>query len=242
MLKNNVELSIRFINGLKNYDIELNEIQNNFKYCGGNRGSHLNYFKLSCPTDDMPELIDECICGQKIKENCFITDGDRLVVLGNCCIKRFCNKSNRSCEVCNETHKNTKQNRCNNCKIIEKKTTKKICIKCGVKHLNRVVNKCNKCRNNCCDVCEKYCNNLFKNCCYDCNIQKNKLIKLNNENEQRLNINYCKDCYKVTDKPFTRCYDCYTTERHEASKRYEIQQDLWRKSLITKNNNLIKTI
>lgn len=238
MLKNNVELSLRFINGLKNYDIKIDEIQNNFKYCGGNRGSHLNYFRLSCPSDDIPELIDECICGQKIIENCYITDGDRLVVLGNCCIKRFCEKNSRTCEICNEIHRNTKQNRCNNCKIIEKKTTKKLCIKCGVKHLNRVVNKCNKCRNGFCDTCDKYCSNLFKNCCYDCNTEKNKLIKLNNEKEQKLNVNYCKDCYKETIKPFTRCFDCFKKERHKEHILYDIQnQDLWRKSFIKNNIN-----
>ena len=139
-------------------------------------------------------------------------------------------------EVCNETHRNTKQNRCNNCKIIDKKTTKKICIKCEVKHLNRVVNKCNKCRLEFCDVCNKYCSNLFKNCCYDCNTEKNKLIKLNNEKEQRLNVNYCKDCYKETMKPYKSCYDCYIKNRNEAYERNRIRQDLWRESLIAKNN------
>jgi hypothetical protein len=208
-----VELSKQFINGLKNYEIDFEDIKYNFKYCGGNRGSHLNYFRLSCPNDDIPELVDECVCGHKIIENCYITDGDRLVILGNCCIKKFCDTSNRTCENCGETHRNSKQNRCNNCKIVEKKTTKKLCEKCGASHKNRVVNKCNRCRNGFCDICDKYSNSVrgsYKTC-YDCNNKK----RVEEINKNKLpNVNYCKTCSKVISNEYINCYKCHINRNY----------------------------
>ena len=44
-----LKLTDKFIKGLKKYDLTYEEIKNsNWKYCGGNQGSHLNYFKLCC--------------------------------------------------------------------------------------------------------------------------------------------------------------------------------------------------
>lgn len=112
-----VELTKKFIKGLKNYDLTYEEIvEGKWKYCGGNHGSHLNYFKTSCKGDDLPEQVNECVCGHAISENCYITDGEQILVLGNCCIIKFCPKSSRTCEKCEAPHRNSKDNRCNKCR------------------------------------------------------------------------------------------------------------------------------
>lgn len=127
----------RFINGLKEYNLTKDEIIN-WKYCGGNKGRHYKYFKLSCPNDDLPECTNECVCKHYIEENCYITNGEEILVLGNCCIKRFISKSGRTCELCDEPHQ------------------------------NRIVNRCNDCRVGVCDKCSKECNPKYKLCfqCY----------------------------------------------------------------------------
>jgi len=112
-----IELTERFIKGLQNYNLTYDEIVNgNWKYCGGRTGSHLNYFKISCKDDDLPEQVNECVCGHAISENCYITDGESILVLGNCCIKKFIPKSSRTCENCEAPHKNRTVNRCNKCR------------------------------------------------------------------------------------------------------------------------------
>ena len=127
------KLTDKFIKGLKNYNLTIDEIKN-WKYCGGNRGRHINYFKLCCPDDDLPEPANECVCDHRIEENCYITDGKEILVLGNCCIKKFIPKSSRTCENCGESHK------------------------------NRVVNRCHECRVGICDECSKNCDPGYKKC------------------------------------------------------------------------------
>jgi hypothetical protein len=130
-----IELTQKFIKGLQNYGLTYDEIKkSNWKYCGGRSGRHLNYFKLCCKDDDLPELVNECVCGHKIEENCYITDGEQLLVLGNCCIKKFISKSSRTCEKCGDSHK------------------------------NRVVNRCNNCREGFCDNCGDSCDYMYKKC------------------------------------------------------------------------------
>ena len=102
-----------------------------FKYAGGRRGRHLNYYTLLKKTNkDLPELkdIDEeckCPCEHDIKENCFVMKDDIVIVLGNCCIKKFMEKSGRSCDTCGNPHKNRKVNQCNQCR-------KSNCANCNV--------------------------------------------------------------------------------------------------------------
>ena len=133
-----LELTDKFIRGLKKYDLTYDEIKNsNWKYCGGNRGRHLNYFNLCCKDDELPELVNECVCGHTIEENCYITDGKEMLVLGSCCIKRFMKHNNRTCEVCDKPHK------------------------------TRNVNRCNVCRIGYCEICKKECKPAYKTC-YNC--------------------------------------------------------------------------
>ena len=81
-----------------------------------------------------PEHTDRCVCDHFIQENCYITNDTDMIVVGNCCIKKFVNKSGRTCDKCGEPHK------------------------------NRVVNRCNLCRQGCCDSCGRNINSRYKNC------------------------------------------------------------------------------
>ena len=93
---------------------------NNFRYAGGRQGRHKSYFNIlsevKLPNKEIPEAEDSCKCGHRIQENCFILHDSlkTLHVVGNCCV-RFFEKSYRTCEICDERHKNTKIDRCQSC-------------------------------------------------------------------------------------------------------------------------------
>ena len=115
--KPSLELTDKFIKGLQKYKLTYDEIKNsNWKYCGGRERSHLNYFKLCFKSIELPPLQPNCVCGHSIKENCYITNNEQILVLGNCCIKKFIEKSSRTCEKCGCSHKNRVVNRCNICR------------------------------------------------------------------------------------------------------------------------------
>lgn len=133
--KASIELTQKFIKGLENYGLSYKEIvKSDWKYCGGRTGRHLNYFKICCKNDVLPDQVYECVCGHHIEENCYITNGKEILILGNCCIKKFIPKSSRTCE------------------------------KCGESHRNRVVNRCNKCRVGICDICDEKCGIGYNKC------------------------------------------------------------------------------
>jgi len=125
-----MDLTKRFKDGLINYNLSYEEIlENNWKYCGGTNGRHYNYYRLLFNDAPFPDKTTKCICGHKIKENCYITDSTRILTLGNCCIKKFIEKNTRTCEKCGNQHKNRVVNRCNQCRIGH-------CDKC-----NKIINK-----------------------------------------------------------------------------------------------------
>ena len=143
----------RFERGLFNhYKLTLEELLKNYKYCGGDgdNGSgdkrHYNYWVLNFGDKDFPYKESECFCGQQIRENCFVVDKTKknFVHMGNCCIKRFMpeNKSGRTCEICENSHKNRKYNLCNDCKEINKK-----CVNCNkyFKFIYKTHIYCNEC-------------------------------------------------------------------------------------------------
>ena len=112
----------RFMRGLEKYSISKAEIdRGDWVYSGGNQGRHLRYWKLRTKGEEIPDLDDHCVCGHYIKENCYIEnskDPNDIIVLGNCCIKRFLPKeaSGRTCEKCRRPHRNRKDNLCNACR------------------------------------------------------------------------------------------------------------------------------
>jgi hypothetical protein len=123
-----LEQTEKFKKGLLCHNLTINDIINSgFKYCGGDTGRHLNYYKLIYGNNQLtPKKEEKCFCGHIIKENCYITDRIQLLTLGNCCIKKFLDidKSGRTCEKCENTHKNRKINICNDCKNLKKEKEK----------------------------------------------------------------------------------------------------------------------
>ena len=93
------ELTKKFIEGLEKHNLTYDEIINSgWEYCGGDTGRHLNYFIIYFNNfKNVPEKVKYCVCGHRIKENCYITDKERILILGNCCIRKFIPKSSRTC-------------------------------------------------------------------------------------------------------------------------------------------------
>ena len=218
-------LKTRFLKGLKEYGLTYEDIiKSNYRYCGGSRGRHLNYFKLISPNEELPDLSDECVCRHHIEENCYITNGEEILILGNCCIKKFIPYKNRTCELCNNTHLNRIKNRCNNCR-------NKICDKCDTQHNNK--NKlCNKCNNyKICKICNIKINSKLKDTkCGTCFVKERKKQReeeLENSKKEcicckiRFICNtkvikccecikgFCKNCDKVLiNSKYENCYKC----------------------------------
>ena len=136
-------ISKRFIKGLEEYNLTLEEIQSgSWKYSGGDTGSHLNNFILiNKKKPDFGKKYN-CICGHHIDENCYITNGTDFLTLGNCCIKRF----------------------------LPKDKTCKTCEKCGIPHKNRKNNLCNDCKRKYCIICDNEKDYIKYKKCYDCYI------------------------------------------------------------------------
>jgi len=124
---------------------------------------HTRYFLKLCNTwgvDGLEYLRNKkqknyCVCGHKIKENCFIykevINGVKLQILGNCCIKKL-QLEGRRCSICNEVHRNTKDNYCKTCRkewfckhCGEKKGEKKfrLCYKCNFTNRNNTIRRFN---------------------------------------------------------------------------------------------------
>lgn len=114
------ELSYRFLEGLKKYNLKLEEIKNpeKWKPRGGSQGPGKRYFEQCFPDWELPEQQDHCVCGHAIKDNRYLynEETDRFLVLGNCCIKRFLPQTGtRRCQDCNEPHKRRTGNLCKDC-------------------------------------------------------------------------------------------------------------------------------
>lgn len=177
------EFSERFKKGLLE-----NGITNikDYYYCGGteNEGQsmrHYNYFITNFGDKDFPSYKDKCICGQYIKQNCYISKKinnkcvyNTIIVLGNCCIKRF-EIDGRTCENCGDKHLNRKTNYCNACK--------ERCVYCGnTKNKKKSEAVCSDCKYKC-EKCDKrlgyggLCNPCYyeTNFIYECNFCKTKM-------------------------------------------------------------------
>lgn len=100
-----MSVSERFINGLKSYNLTYEEVKE-WDYCGGNNGTHLKYYKKKYQNKQLPEFKNNCICGHKLKNNCYITNHNIILILGSCCIKRFIDKGlKRTCLTCDKPYK-----------------------------------------------------------------------------------------------------------------------------------------
>ena len=110
-------ISESIIEDLRKYQISVQNLYKT-KYIGGDKGRHARYWKMLYNDESFPPKQQKCICGHIIKENCYILYEDKILVVGNKCIKKFTPNYNRTCEICGETHKSRKVNRCKNCKRI----------------------------------------------------------------------------------------------------------------------------
>lgn len=136
MIDKDIEVSARFLKGLKEYDLTIDDIKD-WTFCGGtDTEAHKKYYGVCFPKHRFPPSVDTCVCGVKIMRNCYIKNKqNHILILGSCCIKRFISAGiKKTCSVCNAIHR------------------------------NRIVNKCNNCRSGICDVCGKTIDDRFKTC------------------------------------------------------------------------------
>jgi len=113
----NNELSIRFKKGLKANGITEEELHNEYYYIGGDFSYHVNYCqknKLEIPENP----TNRCLCGHKIRNNIFITNGDKILSLGSACYAKFSKKGKqpKQCKDCGIKHRNRKDNLCIRCR------------------------------------------------------------------------------------------------------------------------------
>ena len=114
------ELSSRFKKGLIKNNITEEELQNDYYYIGGDFAYHLIYYHKNNINEPLPKNpSNRCICGHKLRNNIYISNGDKILSLGSSCYSKF----------------------------ITRDKEPKVCKSCGVKHRNRKDNLCMKCRN-----------------------------------------------------------------------------------------------
>jgi len=174
----------RFCENLEALGLTYEEVERDYKYSGGNLDEegyetrHSRYFDLCFPRDPFPDKINKCMCDHPIVENCFISkdfDINTILIVGNCCIKRFVKSSSRTCVNCNKSHKNRTTNYCNECKECFKRGYNKKCVSCN--SLNKSLSKtkkCESCLKGFCLNCNKKVDPKYK-FCYSCNLIKNNL-------------------------------------------------------------------
>ena len=162
-----------FCDGLDSLGLTYAEVKRDYKYSGGTKGRHKNYFDLCFPTETRPRRRRHCLCNHPIDENCYLSkdfDIDTLIIVGNCCIKKFIDKSSRTCTHCEAPHKNSSLNYCNDCKEYIKRGYTEKCLSCNSlsKSLSKA-NKCSNCSRGSCFQCNKKIDPKFRHC-YSCNL------------------------------------------------------------------------
>ena len=189
------KLYIKLREGFEKMGYDSTLIAETWKYCGGDKGPHLKYFEENFNFAQPPHK-SHCICEVEIKYNCYITDPEEteILVIGNCCIKRFMKHSGRTCKVCKSPHKNRKDNLCNICRLI-KFCKKPNCYIPAVKYIDYCY-QCTKNNPNCCKKCDKPCGKY--RFCYPCNP---------NFANQPKKINNCLKC-DIACGSYIYCYPC----------------------------------
>jgi hypothetical protein len=171
----------KFCENLEALGLTYEEVERDYKYSGGNLDEdgcetrHSRYFDMCFLRDPFPDKVKKCMCDHPIVENCFISkdfDINTLLIIGNCCIKRFIKASSRTCENCNAPHKNRSLNYCNDCKEYIKRGFTEKCISCHSlnKRLSKT-SKCESCNKGFCFTCNKKIDSKYKKC-YSCNLIK----------------------------------------------------------------------
>lgn len=113
-------MSTRFLNKLKSLGYSTNS--KNYYSVGSNTITGLtNFYKIFGNTKLPSAYSNKCICDTKIKTNFYLhnTISDKIIVVGNCCKKKFILKSQivyGKCKICASYHKNRSDNFCNICR------------------------------------------------------------------------------------------------------------------------------
>lgn len=125
---------IKFSDSLINLGLEPDHVFNNYVCVGGDgytyvlKGTpntrHTREFKMVFGHLNFPPHKNECLCGHKIVENCYINDGfttdlSKTLIIGNCCYKSFIKNKLRKCYNCGEIHDNS-NGLCFNCNELKK--------------------------------------------------------------------------------------------------------------------------
>lgn len=127
-LKLNDKLSKRFQTGLKKYNLTIEDIKKNWFYIGGESKIHNNHFKRYYHNEEQPEHENFCVCGHRIKNNCWISDGVFTLSIGENCVNKFIpSRRSRLCFECNAPHRNRKDNLCMKCRR-QFKRVEKSCV------------------------------------------------------------------------------------------------------------------
>jgi uncharacterized protein (DUF3820 family) len=117
----NIKFSKRFLNSLSEISNNPDNCLREWRYAGGNKGSHEKYYKLRYKNCTKPSHQTHCICGSEIVENCYLENilDQRIIAVGNCCIKRYIPEelAGRTCLNCGNSHKNRKDSYCNDCRL-----------------------------------------------------------------------------------------------------------------------------
>ncbi len=127
----NDKLSKRFKTGLKKYNLTIDTIQKDWIYIGGESGIHKNYWNnYYAYKEEQPEHENKCVCGHRIKHNCWISNGEDVLCIGENCINKFipCMRS-KTCTDCGSPHRNRKDNICMKCRKKFKRVNKECILK-----------------------------------------------------------------------------------------------------------------
>ena len=82
----------KFCENLALLGLTYDEVKRDYKYSGGTKGAHKNYFDLCFPMDNNPKKEELCLCEHPIVDNCYLSKGfdiNTILIVGNCCIKNL---------------------------------------------------------------------------------------------------------------------------------------------------------
>jgi hypothetical protein len=105
--------------------ISMKDFLSNWRYIGGSSGKHSDYLKfihgIELTIEDIDILQVQCICGVKICNRVFISDGNRVITIGIECVVTFfeedCRKNIKNkCTNCGEYHRNRIGTLCSDCR------------------------------------------------------------------------------------------------------------------------------
>jgi hypothetical protein len=146
-------LHTRFVNGLKEdygmSDEEIINVEQNWFYCGYRHNESewddgAKQFRFYFTPDiEIPDFSNSCVCRQKLLvRNDWITDGNEVLIIGQCCKDMFIVHRLKTCQICKEPHKNRSDNYCNKCRDRIKRD--KIMCDCGNKK-KEMETECGEC-------------------------------------------------------------------------------------------------